>query len=267
MFPAGIYGFVPAKYLLAYALLVFLVVLPNPLASEPVAVRRLEGSFQGFLVLRTQEGKILASGNLTQVVHGTRGVTHLVFRFKDGSLDDEIAVFTEQGSFKLISDRHIQRGPMFPKPMDMEINAVAGKVTVRYKDKGREKVETQKMDLPNDLANGVIINLLKNITPDGKETKLSWVAATPKPRVVKLSITSAGEGPFSVAGLHYNSTRFNIKVEIGGVAGVIAPLVGKEPADTSVWIAQGVAPEFVKLEGALYFGGPIWRIEMASPVW
>jgi hypothetical protein len=235
--------------------------------ADPILVRYQEGTFQGFLVLRSQEGKILASGDLTQVVRGKRGVSHLVFRFRDGSVDDETAVFTKEGSFRLISDRHIQRGPTFPKPMDVQINALSGKVTVRYQDKGREKVETEQMDLPNDLANGIITNLLKNISPDTNETKLSWVAATPKPRVVKLLITRAGEETFSVAGLHHKSTRFNIKVEIGGVAGVIAPLIGKEPSDIQVWIAGGAAPAFVKSEGAQFMGGPIWRIELSSPVW
>jgi hypothetical protein len=58
-----------------------------------------------------------------------------------------------------------------------------------------------------------------------------------------------------------------IKVEIGGVAGVIAPLVGKQPPDSHVWILGGDSPAFVKAEQALYTGGPVWRIELASPAW
>jgi hypothetical protein len=99
------------------------------------------------------------------------------------------------------------------------------------------------------------------------ETKLSYVAATPKPRLVKLSITPQGDETFSVAGAHHKATRFRVKVEIGGIAGMFAPLVGKQPADTDVWVAGGEAPAFVKSEGPLYQGGPIWSIEMTSPVW
>jgi len=58
-----------------------------------------------------------------------------------------------------------------------------------------------------------------------------------------------------------------VKVEIGGLPGVIAPLIGKQPHDTAVWILPGEAPAFVKSEGPFYQGGPIWRIELASPVW
>jgi len=47
----------------------------------------------------------------------------------------------------------------------------------------------------------------------------------------------------------------------------VAPLVGKQPQDTRVWILGGKAPAFVNIEGPLYQGGPVRRIEPTSPVW
>jgi hypothetical protein len=146
------------------------------------------------------------------------------------------------------------------------INASSGQVTVRFKDNGHDKVETDRLDVPPDLANGIVLNVLKNIPHDATETKVSYVAATPKPRLVKLSITPQGEEAFLVAGSGRKATRFVVKVELGGITGMIAPLLGKQPADTNVWIAGGQAPAFVKLEGPLCLGGPIWSIEMTSPV-
>ena len=40
--------------------------------------------------------------------------------------------------------------------------------------------------------------------------------------------------------------------------------MGKQPPDTHVWVLGGEAPAFVKSEGPLYAGGPIWRIQLAS---
>jgi hypothetical protein len=217
--------------------------------------------------LRTLEAKVLATGDLIQTIQGERAVSRLIFHFKDGSIDEETAVFTQRGHFRLIRDHHIQRGPMFPKPTDLLINASTGQVTVRYKDKGQDKVETDHMDLPPDLANGIILDVLKNISPDTKETQLSYVAATPKPQLVKLSITPRGEETFSVAGDRRKAIRFAVKAELGGMTGVIASLVGKQPADTMVWITTGEVPAFVKSEGPFYVGGPIWSTEMTSPVW
>jgi hypothetical protein len=242
--------------------------LPFLLPAEPVAVHHLEGTVHGFLALRTMDGKILAPGDLIQVIRGDQVVSRLVFRFRDGSLDDETAIFTQRGSLRLVSDHHIQKGPAFPHPMDVLITASTGQVTVRFRDdKGHEKIEVDHLDLPPDLANGIVLNILKNIGPETRETKMSYVAATPKPRLVKLSIVPQGEETFWVAGSGVKAVRFTMKAELGGIAGVIAPLLGKQPADTNVWVAGGEAPTFVKLEGPLYLGGPIWSIELTSPVW
>jgi hypothetical protein len=240
---------------------------PSSLPAEPVTVRHMEGTFHGLLVLRTMEGKTLAAGDLIEVTHGDRVVSHLVFHFKDGSVDDETTVFSQHLSFRLLSDHHVQKGPAFPHPMDVSIDASTGRIEVRSTEGGKDKVERDHLDLPPDVANGLVQTVLKNIPPDVTETKLSFVAPTPKPRLVKLAISHQGEETFSAAGLRHKATRYVVKVELGGVAGVVAPLLGKQPPDTHIWILGGEAPAFVRMEGPLYQGGPRWRIELTSPVW
>jgi hypothetical protein len=236
-------------------------------SAERVPVRHVEGLVHGFLALRSLEGETLAAGDMIQVVHGDTVTNHLIFRFKDGSVNDETAVFSQHGSFRLISDHLIQKGPTFPHPMDVSTDASAGQVTVRYTDKGNEKITTDHLKLPPDLANGLVITLLKNIQPDAPEMKVSMVAATPKPELVELAISSQGEEPFSIAGSGRKATHYVVKVEIGGITGILAELLGKKPPDTHIWILGGEAPAFVRSEGPLYLGGPIWRIELTSPVW
>jgi hypothetical protein len=237
------------------------------LLAEPVVVRHIEGTVHGFLVLRNIEGKTLAAGDLTQIVQGDRLVSNLIFHFKDGSVDDETTVFSQRRSFRLLSDRHVQKGPSFPHPIDVSIDAVKGQVTVRSADGDKAKVETDQLDLPPDLANGLLLNLLKNIGTDATETKVSYVAATPKPRLVKLAIKPEGEETFWAAGARHRAMRWDVKVELGGVTGVVAPLIGKQPEDIHVWVLGGKAPAFVRMEGQFYQGGPVWTIELTNPVW
>lgn len=52
-----------------------------------------------------------------------------------------------------------------------------------------------------------------------------------------------------------------------GVAGLLAPLIGKQPSDFHVWILRGKAPAFVRSEQSFYMGGPLWRIDLVSPTW
>lgn len=238
------------------------------LLAEPVSVRHAEGIVHGFLSLRTSDGTLVANGDLIQNASGDRVTSRLVFHFKDGSILDETAVFSQRGQFLLLTDHLVQRGPTFPRAEDVTINRASGQVRVRYtNDHGEEKIESEQMKLPPDLANGMTLVLMKNISPAAPPKTLSMIAATPKPRLVKLAISSAGDEPFSTAGTTRKATHYVVKAEIGGISGAIAPLFGKEPPDTHVWILQGEAPAFVKSEGPLFADGPIWRIELVSPVW
>ncbi len=244
-----------------------ILALGATLNAAPVAVRYPEGTLHGFLALRTLEGKTIADGDLVQRVHGSRVTARLTFHFKDGSLHDETAVFSQAQRFRLISDRLVQKGPSFPHPVDMTIAAVSGVVTVRYTDgHDKEKTQTSRMQLPPDLANGLILTLLKNV-PSGQPETFSYVAATPSPRLVKLAVTPAGDDRFTTGREPRDAAHYVVKVDIGGLSGLLAPLFGKQPADSNVWVLQGQAPAFVKSEQALYPGGPVWRIELVAPSW
>jgi hypothetical protein len=236
--------------------------------AESIPVRHVEGTVHGFLALRSKEGRALAVGDLFEVVRGDRVTSRLVFRFKDGSVDDETSVFTQRGNFQLITDHHVQKGPSFPHPMDMSIDVPSGQVTVRSTGKdGKEEATTEHLDLPPDLANGLILSIAKNIRPETPETKVSMVVATPKPRLVKVAITPHGEEPFSLVGSRRKAMRFTLKIELGGVAGVVAPLIGKAPPESQIWIIGGIAPAFVREQGPLYQDGPVWTIQLTSPAW
>jgi hypothetical protein len=88
----------------------------------------------GFLVLRTLEGDTLADGDLIQVARGDRVTSRLVFRFKDGSVHDETAVFSQRRNFRLLNDHLVQKGPAFQHPMEVSVDGATGKVTVQSTD-------------------------------------------------------------------------------------------------------------------------------------
>ena len=248
-------------------LTVALVLVATIALAEQVNVRHAEGLVHGFLSLRTLDGHLLADGDLLQNVRGARVTSRLVFHFKDGSLHDETAVFSERQQFRLLRDHLVQKGPSFPQPIDMQIDAVKGQVTVRYEDHGEAKVASEHMNLPADLANGLILTMLKNARADAPPKRVGFVAATPKPKLVTLAIANAGDEPFSTGGIGRRATHYVLKVDVGGIEGVLAPLVGKQPPDSHVWILGGDAPAFVKSEQPFYNEGPVWRVELVSPVW
>jgi len=255
--------------LLAVVLCCAAVCQTSGVSVGSIGVRYVEGQVHGFLALRTLDGALIADGDLTQASHGGVVTSRLVFHFKDGSLQDETTVFSQKGSFHIVSDHLVQKGPAFKRQVDLSLNGSTGQVAVRYRDADgkEEKVADDHLDLPPNLANGLVPVLLKNIPSGAQSAAASMVVAAPKPQLVKLAISAEGEDWFLTGGARHKATRYVVKVEIGGVRGVVAPLVGKQPPDTHVWILGGSSPAFVKSEGPACEGCPIWRTELVSPTW
>ena len=250
-------------------LLILSLLSSTALTAESVGVRYKEGVSHGFLILRTPDGKPIADGESTQVAEGDRVTTHMWFKFKDGSFYDQKTVFSQRGTFHLLSDHVLQKGPAFRRRQETSIDASSGEVTVRYTDDhNQEKVIAERLALPADVANGILFTLLKNVQPDVLKTTVSYVATTPKPRLVNLEIIPQGQKPFSIGSHNHKALLYSIKVKIGGITGVVASLLGKKPPDTQAWVLTGEAPAFARSDGPLFGEGSIFRMEVAIPaVW
>ena len=257
------------KHLRICFLVLLLIWALQPKAqAEPVPARAVAGTIHGFLELRSEDGQVVASGDSVQVVRGNRVTSRTVFRFKDGSIDDETTVSSQRRTIQLISDHHIQKGPSFPHPMDVLIDMQTGQVTVHSTGKdGKEEVKTDHLDLPPDLANGLVPVVLQNLPPNSPVTTVSMVVATPKPRLVKLVISNVGDDKCIVAGSSRKAIHYDIKIDLGGVAGVVAPIIGKAPPNIEVWTIGGDATTFARERGPLYAEGPMMTIQLASPAW
>lgn len=254
----------------AVAIALSLAAPASPRAA-PVAVKHWEGLAHGFVSLRTLEGTHLADGDLVETTvptaAGNRVTTRLSLRFEDGSLHEETTVYLQRKTFRLVKNHVVQRGPAFKTQLESTLLA-SGKVTVRAIDEhGKVERFEENLKVPPDVANGLILAMLKNISPATPKTTVSMVAMTPKPRLVELEISPHGEEPFSTGASRRKATHYVVKVHVPGVTGAVASLLGKIPPDSHVWVLGGEAPAFVKAELALFADGPTWRLELLSPVW
>ena len=249
----------------AFSLISIVLAFPKASIADPVSMRFKQGCAHVFLILQSEDQRILAVGEVLSVTHGATVTSRLTFRFRDGSLDDETTLFEQAGILRLLRDHHVQRGPSFPHPIDVLIDTKRAEVTMR--DHGAGKDMTERLDLPDDVANGLLPEILQNIAWVTAETKVSYVAAGSKPRLVQLVIKPDGDERFSIAGSRHRAHRFKIEVKLGGLASIVAPILGKQPKNTHVWVADGEVPTFMKMEGSLYEGGPVWTVQQASAVW
>jgi len=245
---------------------VALVLGASGAAAEPIKVGLLEGNTRGFLVLRPPGGEPIAYGELQQRPSGALIESRLLLNFKDGSLYDESVTFSQADVFRLEAYRLVQRGPSFPTA-DISFDRKSGHYKARTQEKKGDSESTASgpLDMPADLYNGLALVLLKNLPAGGGTGQM--VVFTPKPRLIKMELTAEGEDKVVVGGEATRVTRYLVNLQLGGLTGVIASLIGKEPPDVRYWLVPGEVPAFARFEGALYLNGPVWRIELAGIEW
>ena len=254
--------------LLAFLVTTLICAVQPRLHADPPVVRYFQGTYHGFLEMLSPDGQVVAYGDTTQVVHGDRITSHTLFTFKDGSTEDDTAIFTQHHTFQLISAHHIQKGPFFPHPMEVFVDARTGQFSTRATGKdGKEEYKTSHVQLPADLANGIVPLVVENMGPGESSKTVSMVVATPNPLVAKLVISKIGEDSYSLVGTARKAVHYEIKIVLGGVEGFVAPLVGKAPPNIEIWAVTGQAPTFVREQGPIYPDGPVMTIQLVSPTW
>jgi len=191
------------------------ITLGTAALAEPISVRHILRPMHRFMVACSEAGKIIASGEFSQVVQGDEVTMRLIYHFVDGSIDDETTTYRQQGTFRLVRNHHIQQGPFFVKPVDFTVEASTGIATSRTTDRnGRIHVQSEHMDLPDDLANGFV-------------------------------------------GTYPEGGRVSHPSGVGGIVGVIAPLIGLQPKNVLVWVLEGDDPAVVRIVGQLGGYGPV----------
>jgi hypothetical protein len=239
------------------------ITLGTAAPAEQISVRHIQSPMHRFMVARSEAGKIVANGEFSQVVQGDEVTMRLTYHFVDGSIDDETTTYSQQGTFRLVRNHHIQQGPFFAKPIDLAVEAATGIATSRTADKnGKIQVESEHIDLPDDLANGFVGTLLLNLAPNTAPFRVGILAPVFGGRLIRILISPEGEQPFQKTGQTFKATVFRIHPELGGILGVIAKLLGLQPKDVMVWVLEGERPAVMRVVGQLGGYGPVISSEL-----
>jgi hypothetical protein len=253
----------PARALLMLTLLAACPTagLGSPAAAEPIQVRHPQGWAHGFVEVTTLDGKRIGVGDLLQRVKHGEITSRLVLNFSDGSVDDETTVYRQDRVFRLTSDHHIQHGPSFPKSVNVFVDAQHNRV--RTIDESG-KVTEAAIEMPADTYNGMASTILMNLVPGATDSTIAIVIGGEKPRIAHLKSTRGDNRRFTLGSVRREAVEWTVHVDLGGVAKVVAPIIGKEPPEYHVLIAGGEDPVFLKEDGPLFEGGPIWRVQQVS---
>jgi len=256
-------GGVPVSSTIILGLL--LTLFASGASAAPVTVRFLESATHGFLVLRNDQGGAIAHGELVQRLVGGLIESRLTLNFVDGSLWDEHVTFSQKDLFRLEAYRLVQRGPSYPTS-EISFDRRNGRYQARTQEKKGDdpKEASGEMDMPDDVYNGMALVLLKNLT-SGASTRIA--VFTPKPRIITMELTHEGDDTVRVGPTAKTARRYLVKLEIGGLTGAIASVIGKAPPDLRYWLVGGEVPAFVRFQGAMFLNGPVWRLELATVEW
>jgi len=241
----------------------WMMVLGAAASAQPIAVKHIQRPMHRFMVARSEDGKIIANGEFTQVVQGDEVTMRMTYKFLDGSLDEEMTTYSQRGTFRLIRNHHVQKGSFFQKQVDYMIEKDKGMATRRTVDKdGKTHDGSAHIDLPDDVANGFVGTLLLNVANDTAPFRVGIIAPVGMGRLIRILISQEGEQPFHMAGQTLKATVFRIHPELGGIVGVIAPLIGLQPKDVMVWVLEGEEPAVVRIVGQLGGYGPVVSSEL-----
>lgn len=231
--------------------------------GEQVPIRHVQLPMHRLMVARLESGRVVANGDFSQVVQGDEVTMRLVYKFADGSLDDEMTTYRQGGTFHLVRTHLVQKGPFFEKQVDFAVDVATGIATTRTTGRnGKVHVENQHIDLPDDLANGFIGTLLLNVPQNAAPLRVGMLAPVRGGRLIRLLISQDGSQAFRMAGQPVRATVFRIHPELGGIVGAIAPLIGLQPKDVMVWVMEGEVPAVVRIVGQLGGYGPVISAEL-----
>jgi hypothetical protein len=234
------------------------VTLGTATLAEAIPVRHIQRPMHRFMEARSETGTIIASGEFSQFVEGDEVTMRLTYKFVDGSIDDETTTYRQRGTFRLVRNHHIQKGPFFVKPVDFTVEAATGIATSRTADRnGNIHVESHHIDLPDDLANGFVGTLLLNVPHNTTPFRVGMLAPVAGGRLIHILISPEGEQQFHTKGQTLKAAMFRIHPELGGIVGVLAPLIGLQPKDVLVWVLEGEQPAVVRIVGQLGGYGPV----------
>jgi hypothetical protein len=148
--------------------------------------------------------------------------------------------------FRVEAYRLVQRGPSFPMS-EISFERRTGRFEARTQQTKNDEVKEASgaLEMPTDLYNGMALVLLKNLQP-GSGTSVQMAVFTPKPRLINMNLISEQEEVARLGGTARPVRRYLVKLEIGGLTGVLASLIGKDPPDVRYWLAVGEVPAFIR---------------------
>lgn len=214
-------------------------------APAPVAVRFPPGTLHGFPSLSDPAGQVIADGELEQRRTGRTLHVRLRWTFRDGRTvveEDEFRVGASlvQRRFSFVESRGGIEQRRF------EANLAHGRATASWSEGGRTERAEEKLELPAGGAfagYGTALAVGQLGLAAGAKAELGFVAYTPKPRLVTLSVRRDREEPVVAQGREIPCDCFTLHPELPFPISLLA-----HAKDAHLWFTHAGPPALVRAE-------------------
>jgi hypothetical protein len=234
-------------------LLAVVLVLGARVASvdqpQQVEPRHHLGTLHGFPSMSDTNGQVIADGELTQERTGNRVRVRIRWAFADGREAEERDDFQVDGTLAQTRFFWVEtrKGTELRR---FEVDFPEGTArSMTRNEKGEIQREDSKMDLPAGRAftgYGTALAVSELTPSPGDESRITFVAFTPKPRDVTLKVTRDKTERISVAGRSIPTDQYTLHPEIPFPASVFV-----SAKDAHLWLTHSPPPAPVRAEEPL----------------
>lgn len=183
----------------------------------PVPAHHSHGELHGFPSMSDAAGQVIADGELTQERAGPRLLVRIRWAFPDGRRIEERDEFRIDRAMAQtrFAWSEAKNGTELRR---FEVDFGAGKaIAMTLDEKGQMRREEAELELPPGRAftgYGTALAVAELSLEPGADSRIVFVAFTPKPRTVTLRISRGAEEQIPVAGRPIATDRYTLHPEI-----------------------------------------------------
>jgi len=227
-----------------------------------------EGAAHGYPGWMDINGKKLADGEFRQWMEGDRLHIIITYKFPDGQLYEEKALFRQQP--ELMQEQWSWKELKSGKPQrEFAADFLAGTASAHIRKENETKDVSGKIDVEmgRTFAGFGFALALGNLRPrliKGEQIELKAVGFAPipllKPEVVTVKISHGGVDRMKMSGRFLKGDRFIIHPEIPAIAKLFIHV-----PDSKIWLCNPPPAGFLRWEGPIVLpSDPVMRVDLVS---
>jgi hypothetical protein len=213
-----------------------------------VQLRYPQADLHGFPSMQNEAGELIADGELTQRKQGARLIVHATWRFRDGRVVVEDAVFALRPELAQQSFRWVERrGETELRRFEVDFRsrkAHAQKLEGKERKRWDDTLDLQPGKAFAGYGTALAVSQLRDsLAAKDAVAELTFIAFTPEPRTVTLEVSRRQGERVRVAGRELGADLYTLHPRIPFPISIFV-----HAKDARLWFTHGAPPALLRAE-------------------